>query len=138
MAPDPKLPVPISDDHPVLVGARERLKSWNNRHRTWNAIYYGVSVGATGLTLFTAALPALIEYEDHPALGSWLSLVAALLVAFVAFSVPSKQARAYRAAWRLLDANLRAFELERSERGLRAVHRAIEEGERILAGRDPE
>ena len=121
----------------IVEQALERKAKWDDQHRVWNTIYYVAGIGATALALSNAALPAMFAHP-HPLVYGIISLIASLLVAFVAFSNPAKGARAYRAAWRLLDTRVRAFQLNPTAETIQDVVDGMEEGERILAGRDPE
>jgi hypothetical protein len=127
--------LPDSSDE-IVRRAAERQRLWQRQQRIWNVLHYGLNVSAIGLTLATAALPSMVG-TDHKVLFPSLSLIAALLVALVAFSTPSKQARSYIAAWRVLDEALLQHERARSPDSLDGVLKAIREGEEILSGKDP-
>ncbi len=91
----------------------------------------GVAVAIAGAVLASV--------DDVP---TWLTIslgaLSAVLVSFVAFVNPAKSARNYRAAWRQLDAR-RLDEIEcRTQVALEKLNEGIADGERILAGRDPE
>lgn len=131
----PRRPCLEQDPSEILARARERQTYWRKQYRIWNIVHYSFSVWATGLTLASAALPAILT--TYAWVLPLMSLVAALLVAFIAFWTPSKQARSYIAAWRLLDSKLRWYEHLKTPEALLEVDAAIDEGERILAGKDP-
>ena len=129
-------PLPNNADD-IIRSAKERQAEWQSLHSWWSLLHYGLNIMALGLTLGGAALPAMIGTRHNEYLFPLLAGIATLLVAVLAFSTPSKQARSYIAAWRYLDSRLARFELCKTRQALEEVVKAVEEGERILAGKDP-
>jgi uncharacterized membrane protein YdbT with pleckstrin-like domain len=124
-----------SNTEAVIDHAKERRANWKVLHSRWNRSFYIGGLSAMALPAIIEALPRVLV--PPKGLIPLLSVLAVLTVGFVAFANPSKQARAYIAAWRLLNDKLLDYELTGTPEAVKEVKEAINEGEKILAGKDP-
>lgn len=124
-----------SPDHEKIVReVEQRQDLWHHLHGVWTVLHFVLNIGAVGLTLTATVLPLVV---DQPEAVLALSGTAAMFVAVLAFTSPSKQARSYIASWRLLDERLGNYRLDPSDDNLGRLVAGVAEGEKILAGKDP-
>ena len=110
-----------------------RRNWWRYFHRWW-AIHYTLGIVGTVSSITVAAWP---QHEIAiPYLLGTLSWTAAICVALLTVYVPSRRAKAYAAAWRILHAACNRYVLDSSTSPLTLVE-AVEKGENIIAGSDP-
>lgn len=119
----------------VVKKAMARMAVWKRMYTIWIALHYFFSIGAMGATVAAGVLPSRYEFSSHTGLYTTLSIAATLLVFLLAFTSPTKQARMYMTAWRLLDGAVTDTligDMDASE-----LASKIKEGEDILSGKDP-
>lgn len=101
-------------------------------------MHYGLSVLAISATILVGILPSTISYSQDALLYSVLSILASLFVFLLAFTSPSKQARSYIAAWRLIDMAIIEVQSTMDKSAVASrITTAILQGEQLLSGKDP-
>ena len=127
-------PIDQDTDKEVFLWVLHRHEEWRRLHGRWTIAHYAFNIGAVGLTLTATILPFCV---DQPLAVFSISGLATLFVVFLAFAAPSKQAKSYIAAWRLLDSKITVYRLNPILAELKTLTEQVDEGERILAGKDP-
>lgn len=127
--------LPVAENVRAEVGRLR--KSWRRSYFVWSGLHLGLSLFGVLLSITAATKPpfvrSLIGAGGVEVLG-W-----AATVFFAAFAVltPSRNARAFIAAWRILnDQYLRSECLDEDDVCVALVD-AIRRGEEIISGRDP-
>lgn len=126
---------PADDATLIREEADNRLRKWDSLGRWWSFTHYFAGIAGLVLAVVGAVVSAV---EGNRWVGVVLALISAVFIAFVAFINPAKAARDYRAAWRLVDAKRLADIELRTQESLHELNEAIAEGEKVLAGRDPD
>jgi len=121
----------------VLQEGKARRSTWKRMYMVWTSLHYGISILAITATVLVGILPSSISFPNHAGLYAVLSTLAAVFVFLLAFTSPSKQAKAYIAAWRHLDRAIIRNESRAGASSADEIRAAIDFGEEILSGKDP-
>lgn len=138
MTSEETTPVTSEDLYRLIETATARLATWKRMYMIWTTMHYGLSVLAISATILVGILPSTISYSQDALLYSVLSILASLFVFLLAFTSPSKQARSYIAAWRLIDMAIIEVQSTMDKSAVASrITTAILQGEQLLSGKDP-
>ena len=115
-----------------LDDIRSRFKQWHKFYLLLTFEHYALNISAMTLTLMGVLLPTLVG-RDNQSIPVFAA-AATVAVAVLAFTTPSKQARKYIEAWRILDDAVLRYPLDHD---MIKLINAVAKGEEALGNKDP-
>ena len=119
-----QIPKDIKD---ILVG-------WSKYYHRWWFLHYLLGAVGTISSITVASQPKILI--NIPYLFDILAWIAAICIALITFLMPSRRAKAYVAAWRLLFHATNKF--KHSDNGsIDELFEALKKGEELIGSTDP-
>lgn len=110
------------------------LDLWERYFHTWWCIHYVLGIGGTIASITVASNPKFIV--GVPSLLELLAWISAICIALITFLLPSRRAKAYVEAWRLLHDAVTRYEEDESYE-LQELLNAARKGEELIGQSDP-
>lgn len=118
---------------PEEIDVHRRL--WVHFYRRWKALHYVLGIVATCFAITVAAKPGFLK--SVPYLLEAVAWVCALCIALITFLMPSRRARSYVAAARILTDACNRYRLDPNFK-MKHLLDAVKEGEDLISrGEDP-
>jgi hypothetical protein len=112
----------------------QRLTAWRRYFTRWWNVHYILGIAGTVSSILVASRPQFL-LNIHYALESF-ALIAAICIVLITFLMPSRRAKAYVAAWRILTDACTRYRLDETF----SMHQLLDvftEAEKIIEGSDP-
>jgi hypothetical protein len=123
----------IPRDVPEEIDIHRRL--WVRFNHRWKALHYTLGVVATCFAITVAAQPGFLKAIPH--LLEAIAWASAVCVALITFLMPSRRARSYVGAARILTDACNRYRLDPNFR-MKQLLDAVKEGEDLISrGEDP-
>lgn len=122
------------NDRVLPSAVADRLAAWNQQRWFWIRWRYVFGIGSIVVSLAISVLNNVIQ--DPKAAVTILGGLATALTSALALSKASEKANALNKAWRLLDTQRVAFELDPALDGKTFFTEAIRKGEAIIETAD--
>lgn len=118
---------------PEEIDVHRRL--WVRFNRRWKSLHYALGIVATSFAITVAAQPGFLKAV--PFLLEAVAWLSAVCVALMTFLMPSRRARGYVAAARILTDACNRYRLDQSFK-MKHLLDAVKEGEDMISrGEDP-
>lgn len=120
-----EIPKKITDLHHI----------WNKAFNRWWVYHYFLSIAGIIASITVASNPKFLSgyYPEMLSILAWLSALCMMLITFL---MPSRRARAYVAAWRLLYDACSRYELDDTY-PIKELIDNVKKGEDIISSSDP-
>lgn len=111
------------------------LHIWDKLFHRWWVYHYLLSIAGIIASITVASNPKFLS-GYHPEILSILAWLSALCMTLITFLMPSRRARAYVAAWRLLYDACSRYELDDTY-PMKELIDIMKKGEDIISSSDP-
>ena len=112
----------------------ELCRAWYKYFHRWWIAHYTFGALATACSITVASHPHFLQ--TIPYFIDIVAWLAAVCIALIVFLMPSRRARAYVAAWRLLCDACNRYKIDDNYQ-IKELLDAVKEGEKIIASSDP-
>lgn len=110
------------------------LSAWSKFFHNWWAIHYILGIMGTVCAITVASQPKFLL--NIPYLLDGFAWISAICIALITFLMPSRRAKAYVAAWRLLNDACSRFKMD-EQYSVQELLDAVKKGEDIIGHSDP-
>ena len=122
------------ETRPLPEEIEQLLTAWYKYFHKWWAVHYFLGIIGTICAITVASQPKFLL--DIPYLLDALAWISAICMALITFLMPSRRAKAYVAAWRLLNDACNRFKLDQ-QFPIQELLDAVKKGEEIIGRSDP-
>ncbi|HYX29560.1 MAG TPA: hypothetical protein VE863_13420 [Pyrinomonadaceae bacterium] len=112
----------------------QRLTAWRRYFVRWWNVHY--TLGITGAVSSIAVASRPLFLSNRPFVIEGFALIAAVCIVLMTFMMPSRRAKAYVSAWRILSDGCTRYRLDETF----SMHDLLDvftEAEKIIEGSDP-
>jgi len=110
------------------------LTAWYKYFHKWWAVHYFLGIMGTICAITVASQPKFLL--NIPYLLDGAAWISAICMALITFLMPSRRAKAYVAAWRLLNDACNRFQIDK-QFPIQELLDAVKKGEEIIGRSDP-
>jgi len=113
----------------------EKLRqSWFFHYREWRGYHYALGVVGTICAITVASNPKF--FQDIPYILEGAAWISAICIALLTFLMPSRRAKAYIDAWRILNNSCNRYKMS-EDYTVEQLLDAVASGENTIATSDP-
>lgn len=110
------------------------LLAWDKYFHTWWVVHYVLGIAGTICAITVASQPKFLSAIPYLIDGfAWIS---AICIALITFLMPSRRAKAYVSAWRILNDACNRYKMDETY-STQELLNAVKKGEDIIASSDP-
>ncbi len=110
------------------------LLAWDKYFHTWWVVHYTLGITGTISAISVASQPKFLL--GVPYLLDGFAWISAVCIALMTFLMPSRRAKAYVNAWRILNDACNRYKLD-EDYPISELLNAVKKGEEIIAPSDP-
>ncbi len=110
------------------------LLAWDKYFHTWWAVHYGLGITGSVCAITVASQPKFLLALPH--LGEGFAWISAICIALITFLMPSRRAKAYVNAWRILNDACNRYKLD-EKYTIEELLNGVKDGEGIIGTSDP-
>lgn len=116
------------------IETQQLLSTWHDHFKLWWVIHYILGIVGTVLAITVASHPKFLLSFIH--LIDILAWISAICIVLITLLMPSRRAKAYVNAWRILNNACIHYRMDDSFT-MKELLNAVEEGEKIISESDP-
>jgi hypothetical protein len=113
---------------------QQLLSAWDRFFHAWWLFHYTLGIAGTIASITVASNPKILQGCPH--VIDSLAWMSAICIALITFLMPSRRAKAYVAAWRLLNDACNRYKLDPTY-PVQELLNAATKGEEIISSADP-
>lgn len=110
------------------------LSAWDRYFHNWWVVHYVLGIAGSAFAITVASQPKFLLGVPYLIEGfAWIS---AICIALITFLMPSRRAKAYVNAWRILNDACNRYKMDESYT-IKELLDAVKEGEKLIGSSDP-